>query len=276
MNEQENFYNPDAREESVDYKAIFLKFFRYWYFFILSVIVALGIAYLFNTFTPPVYEVSSAMMINDPEKLDPQTMIGMGSYGRSQSNIQNEIVAIRSYSVVNRTIKKLDFFVSYFEDENFKSRELYGNNTIRVIFDTIRPQPIGLEFSLSPNGDNTFELSASGEKIRYYSYVDHQILGDLSVPILDYSATHTFGETIETPYFSFTIEKTKLYDAALHGDKNYRFIFNNVDYLTRYYRGVRVEPLAQNASIVNLSMRGSNIDKMVDFLNMLMEEYLII
>src|SRR5210317_1000799 len=107
MNEQENLYNPDIREESVDYKMIFLKFFRYWYFFVFSIIVALTIAYLFNRFTPPVYEVSSTMMMNDPESMDPQDMIGMGTYSRARSNTQNEIVALKSYTVVNRTIKKL-------------------------------------------------------------------------------------------------------------------------------------------------------------------------
>ena len=141
MNEQQNFYNPDEREESFDYKAFFLKFLRYWYFFVLSVLVALLIAYLFNRFTPPVYEVSSSLMLNDPEKLDPQTMIGMGSYGRTQSNTQNEIVALKSYLVVNRTVKKLDFFVTYFAEESFKSTELYRTSPFEVIFDTIRPAP---------------------------------------------------------------------------------------------------------------------------------------
>ncbi len=41
MNEQENQYNPDIKEESVDYKAMFLKFFRFWYFFMISIILAL-------------------------------------------------------------------------------------------------------------------------------------------------------------------------------------------------------------------------------------------
>ncbi|MCK5337795.1 MAG: hypothetical protein KAJ50_03250, partial [Bacteroidales bacterium] len=90
MSEQENIYNPDQREESVDYKAIFLKFFRYWYFFVLSVIIALTIAYFFNKYDTPVYEISSRMLVKDPQKVDPQTMIGMGTYGRAQNNIQNE------------------------------------------------------------------------------------------------------------------------------------------------------------------------------------------
>ena len=68
MSEQETTYNPDLREESVDYKAIFLKFFRFWYFFLIAIIIALAIAYFFNKYTTPVYEISSRMLLNDPEK----------------------------------------------------------------------------------------------------------------------------------------------------------------------------------------------------------------
>ena len=212
MNEQENIYNPDQREESVDYKAIFLKFFRYWYFFILSVIIALTIAYFFNKYATPVYEISSRMLVKDPQKVDPQTMIGMGTYGRAQNNIQNEIVVLQSYTVVNRTIKKLDFYISYFSEESFKTTELYKNSPIQVIFDSLVPQPIGLNFYLTPMGDNAFELSVTGENIRYYNYTAHNVVPDMSLPLLEYNETHRFGEKIETPYFSFTVIKTLLYD----------------------------------------------------------------
>ena len=156
MNEQEKYYNPELTEESVDYKALFLKFFRYWYYFLLSVVIALTIAYFFNKYTSPVYEVSGTMLINDPSRLDPQTMIGMGSYGRVQNNIQNEIAVLRSYAVINRTIKKLDFQVSYFSDASFMTTELYRNCPFRVVFDPSEPQPVGLEFRLVAGSDNTF------------------------------------------------------------------------------------------------------------------------
>ena len=59
MNEQENQYNPDIKEESVDYKALFFKFYRHWYFFVITIFIALVIAFLFNKYTKPIYEVST-------------------------------------------------------------------------------------------------------------------------------------------------------------------------------------------------------------------------
>jgi len=277
MNEQENIYDLDLREASVDYKAIFMKFFRYWYFFVLSMIIALTIAYFFNKFATPVYEVSSRILLNDPEKIDPQSMIGMGStYGRMQNNIQNEIIVIKSYSVINRAIRKLDFCVSYFAEESFQTVELYKTSPIRVVFDSVTPLPIGLNFYLKPSGNDEFELRATGENVQYYSYATHKHIADMSVPLLEYNASHSFGKKIHTPYFTFTIEKTELYDPGYCEGNEYRFLFNNLEYLTRYYRNVRVEPIVLNSSIIRLSLRGANIGKMADFLNMTMKEYLII
>ena len=50
-------------EENFDYKALFFKMYRYWYFFVLTIIVALIIAFLFNKYTKPVYEVSTTVII---------------------------------------------------------------------------------------------------------------------------------------------------------------------------------------------------------------------
>ena len=67
---------------------------------------------------------------------------------------------IKSYTVVNRSIRKLDFFVSYFAEESFTSTELYKNSPIQIVFDSLVPQPIGLSFYLRPIGNNEFELTA--------------------------------------------------------------------------------------------------------------------
>ena len=276
MNQQENQYNPDLREESVDYKAIFLKFFRYWYFFLLAIVVALTLAYFFNKYTTPVYEISSRMLINDPAKIDPQDMIGMGTYARSQNNIQNEIVVLKSHTVVNRTIKKLDFFVSYYAEESFKTTELYKSSPFEVAFDSLIPQPVGLDFFIEPLSGDAFRLRANGENVRYYNYIRHELVPEMSVPLLQYEETHRFGEKIVSPYFSFTVVPTALYDEGSVAGRKYRFLFNNIEYLTSYFRSVSVEPIAQNSSIIRLALRGSNVNKMADFLNMLMREYLII
>ncbi|HRW97617.1 MAG TPA: Wzz/FepE/Etk N-terminal domain-containing protein, partial [Bacteroidales bacterium] len=60
------FNNPNIKqEESIDLKALFFKFFRYWYFFALTIFVALVIAFLFNKYTKPVFQVKTTVLIKD-------------------------------------------------------------------------------------------------------------------------------------------------------------------------------------------------------------------
>ena len=64
------------QEESVDLKMLFIKFFRYWYFFALTIFVALVIAFLFNKYTKPVYEVKTTVLVKDDRSS--KDLIGIG------------------------------------------------------------------------------------------------------------------------------------------------------------------------------------------------------
>ncbi len=79
-------------EESIDIKAIFSKLFRYWYLFALTIFVAVAIAFLFNKYTNPVYEVSGTVFIETSQQnLDPNSIIGLGAAYSSQLDVSNEI-----------------------------------------------------------------------------------------------------------------------------------------------------------------------------------------
>ena len=115
-------------EESFDYKALFFKLYRYWYFFILTIFIALLIAFLFNKYTKSIYEVSTTVLISDDKgAMDAQQLLGFGMNNNMQ-NIENEIGKLQSYTLINQTIRELDLKISYFEEDNFVTSELYKNN----------------------------------------------------------------------------------------------------------------------------------------------------
>lgn len=109
------------QEESVDLKMLFIKFFRYWYFFALTIFVALVIAFLFNKYTKPVYEVKTTVLVKDDRSS--KDLIGIGIY--DMQNLQNEIGILSSYSLAERTINNLNFEITYQLEENFITTELY-------------------------------------------------------------------------------------------------------------------------------------------------------
>ena len=56
--------NIPQQQQAVDYKIILFKFYRYWYFFAVTIFVALVVAFIFNKYTRPVYEVKTTVLIS--------------------------------------------------------------------------------------------------------------------------------------------------------------------------------------------------------------------
>ena len=158
-------------EENFDYKAFFFKIYRHWYFFVLTIIVSLIIAFLFNKYTKPVYEVSTTVIIKSDRgnKIDPQQLIGLG-FRNDLQNIENEVGVLSSYSLTERTLKNLDFFVAYFEEENFIAKEQYGNNPFEVVFDSSHLQPVNVEFKVQILSASKYAIQVEAENATLYDY----------------------------------------------------------------------------------------------------------
>ena len=56
------------QEESVDFKVLIFKFVKHWYLFVLTVFIAIVVAFLFNNYTAPVYEVDTTLLIKQDQK----------------------------------------------------------------------------------------------------------------------------------------------------------------------------------------------------------------
>ena len=164
------------QEESFDYKALFFKLYRYWYFFILTVFIALLIAFLFNKYTKSIYEVHTTVLIKDDRSSpDAQAMMGFG-FRNSQQNVENEIGKLQSYTLVNTAVRELDLSVFYFKEDNFITTELYKNSPFKVVFDSAFAQPINLKFKFSILSNNEFSLEAEGKELKLYNYEKIELL----------------------------------------------------------------------------------------------------
>jgi len=158
------------QEESVDFKVLIFKFAQNWYLFVLTVFVALVVAFLFNNYTAPVYEVDTTLLIKQgPSANDPSRVIGLGMFNQTKS-IENEIAKLRSFTHIYEVVQHLDFEVAYFEEKGMVRRELYHETPFDIVFDTTRLQAIGLTYTITILNNNEYLLEAEGDYARLYSY----------------------------------------------------------------------------------------------------------
>ncbi len=269
----ENFDNIQQPEENIDIKALFFKFSHHWYLFGISIFVAIIVAFLFNKYTTPEYEVDTTVLVKDDKsKLDPSALLGIG-LANTQQNLQNEIGKLSSFSLSYRAIKHLPFEVSYFEKDGLMTNEMYKTAPFEIVFDSAVSQAIGLKYNLKFLNKNEYKIEAEGELIKKYNYASRKFdKGEIQKVV--FKGKYHFGELVHSPFNSFKIILNNKFDPEEDFDKSYQFVFNDYISLTKTYMGLKIEPINREASILKLTLKSHTLNKAVDYLNMLTQQYL--
>jgi len=88
-----------SQEETIDIKALILKYVQYWYYFVLSILFFGFIAFLSNRYTVPKYSVSTTLLIRDDNntQLGAENLLEGLELFSGKKNVKNEIVILNSY-----------------------------------------------------------------------------------------------------------------------------------------------------------------------------------
>jgi len=175
--------------------------------------------------------------------------------------------------MAERTIESLNFEISYFEEDNFITRELYKSSPFRVEMDTTVAQPRNIKFNLFILSNAKFRLAVQAEKAILYDYPTRKETGSVDEPII-IDKEYNFGEEIETDIFKFTVYLTENYKAE-YLDKNFSFTFNDYGGLISTFRSTQLEPINRESSIIQISIKGDNQEKLADYINELAKQYLL-
>ncbi|SHH03516.1 exopolysaccharide transport family protein [Flavobacterium defluvii] len=99
----------------MDFKKEFLKYLRYWPWFLLSLILCVGAAFIFIKIVPPTYQTSALIFI-DKKQDDKNKIITISTDQKSnEANLDDEIRLITSNEFLMDVVKNMDLGVSYFE-----------------------------------------------------------------------------------------------------------------------------------------------------------------
>jgi tyrosine-protein kinase Etk/Wzc len=249
-------------EEEADFKKLFLRYFAYKYYFLVSIILGLVIAFMINALTETVYQVKSTLLIKEDRTV--QTLMG-GVNPRAdifnRTNYSNVIGILESFSLIDSVLSQLDVQVTYYEKGSLvcgKPRvEIYKNSPFKVRFDKNHAQPFNEPFTLKIIDENWFEINASK-----------------GFDGFDENKQFFFGQEIRGETYSFVIERTGLLIAD-HKMKAYQFIINDPNRLTRtYQKRLTIEEYNLDASILTISFQATNLQIANDFVDMLTSTFI--
>ena len=121
----------DEIEEAINIQDLLLLCLGKWYWFAISVVVTLGIAIIYLLVTPPVYTRQASLLIKETSKgqsLSNEVGAAFSDMGifQSNTNVNNELIALQSPAVMLDVVKRLHLDVNYSTDGSFYRKTLYG------------------------------------------------------------------------------------------------------------------------------------------------------
>ena len=266
-------------EEGINVRELVFRFLGEWPIFLGSVFIGLLIAFFVNRYSDVEYEVESVVLIETDNKSDAgiaQLMSAIGYYN-PRLTFENEVIVLESYALVERTIKNLDFEVSYLEEGRVKSIEVYDSKPIRVEFQSDHIQPVNTKFTIKSLEDNDkFKLNLKDDNLAPYLYDSTDYYsGKMESLDFDQDKEFRFGEWIESNYFKFKVHKTPFWGQKDRENQEVQFYFNDLETLVNYYlESIEIAPTAEGSSGVTIKLTSSNPSKAKAFIDQFNREYL--
>jgi capsular exopolysaccharide synthesis family protein len=243
-------------ESNFDIMDWVFKLLRHWYLFVISLSIAVSIAWLANRTWKPMYQVNAKIILGAGQPANGTQMVMQGfNLNSAYKNIDNQTIILTSRDLVERAVSKINANIDYYTQGRFKSSNQYGYAPIQVITNKVSGNAYGLEFRFHDIDGVSFEIRHEKDNI----------MGDVTV-------TGRYGELLSNSLFTVLVKQTDNFRP--HAEINFAFLTD--DYLVDYFIS-RIQPSMQttNSTVLNISMVGNVYQRDVDFLNALCDEFLV-
>ena len=216
--------NKNKEEQNLDIKQLFFVALNHWYLFLIFVVVALAICFVYNRYTPKVYQTSGTVLIKERNSdIDPTSIMTTRNFGGGQ-NLDNEIAVLRSYSLTERVVKKMGIEVTYMDKGRIAGHEMYKNSPFHVEFESSVPQAVGLRYEIAFLDNDNIRLHAIGEGLSKYDYILCQESERDPFAKIDISGDYKLGAWIDNGYNRIRITKSEEFKQEASGDQRKSWI----------------------------------------------------
>jgi len=257
----ENRSTPETDEISL--RELIEQYTRYWYLFVIGIVTALVVAFIYLRYAPQLYQSKATIIIKDEKSQSPLEMAAFSQFGgflsRFKNNqIDNELAIFNSKRIISEAVKELKLNIKYEVIGNIKTSELYGYLPFEVRYQSFNEDYIDKPIPLL--------------------YLE--ILSDTEFAIEDESgsskATYKFGERISLPFGNITVlpnlENQTAFESYI--DKNISVSYNSVENVAlSLQEKVNILNTNDKSNVVELSIQTENKEKGEDFLNELVIQY---
>ena len=262
----ENNQQPEVKN-LFNFRAIYTSLILNWIWFVVSILVCLGGAYIYLRYSTPIYQAHAKLLIKEEQNSrrgnSIQNASNLGIVSNS-TGIENEMEILTSHSLAQSTVRDLKLYISYTAKGNFKDQLLYKNEPLIVDLDPINLEKINKPFEMLLTFDNgNYHLTGT-----YYVPLDET---HANGPYYIDKTFNKFPTTINTRAGMLTIAENLAPGAMkMTSDTKVHIVLNspqNAAY--QYQRALSVNQTSRSTSIAQLTITDINQQRAIDYLKQL-------
>ena len=267
----EKLHQVDDKE--IDIRELLFKYLIHWPWFVGTVIVCLIAAYVYLYIATPVYNISATVLIKDDKKGgNSNNVAGLDELGlsgliTSSQSIDNEIEVLRSKTLVKEVVNYLNLYVTYQDDDQIPSKELYKTSPVQV---NMTPQEaeklktkVVIEMVLHPQG--SLDVNVQMEDKEFQKHFEK-----LPAILPTNQGTLSFFQTTD----SVSSKKNEEVGSPVQDIRHITATISQPMNVARgYCENLSIEPTSKTTSVVTVSLKNSSLQRGQDFINQLLEMY---
>ena len=258
----------DSNDTKLNITSTVDTFKRYWWIYVASIVLFLGLAAFYLKVKAPVYDMHATIILNEDDDLGKSNLGGLGSLmasfslgGGGYKYVEDEILRITSHSNYMDLVKKLNLNYTYASKKGFFSKKkfYYRDSPLEVfipasVLDTITTSTT-FKIRVAPDG-RTADIKVKQAKGK----VVYDRAG-VSLPAM-----------VKTPYGTFRVALTKEFRPGqplnmIVGVSNPAVTADDLA------RNLSANTPSKKSSIVFFSYEDANIERGIDVVDNLIEIY---
>lgn len=255
------------QEEEINLREELDKYLRYWPWFLIGVVMAVLLAFIYLKYTTPQYSTTASIIIKDEKGKGPSSEMAafadLGLLGgMGASSIENEIGILNSKRLMTNAVKALNLNVTYFEETAVKVVELYERSPLQV--QVLKMDERRLKRSIRNEEGNSFRINIqdNGKLEVINPETEEVIQAEIGKPFsLD------FAEVV-------VVDNVDIDPLDLAEVESVLVKFSPVESVVQKYRAaVQVNLTDKNSSLLELSLQDPVKSKAQNILDQLVLEY---
>lgn len=256
----DSFFEQEEKQETsgigLDFKRVLARAIRFWYVIVMSLLVALVVAFYKNRYTQRVYPIQASILIRETQEISGAELLYKNSLVDPYRNYLNEPYIIKSYPLIEKVVRDLNFHITFLQEGYVVTSEAYTNLPVKVYW--CGPQQI-----------------KSGKFI--FTLLDEQRYSLVEFKERDEKAENrifNINDSIQFNGASICVRRIEQNQAGSYFNKPFILEINNpTSVAASYISRLGVDWAELGAGIINLSLTGTIPEKEIDFLNALIAIY---